>query len=116
MLRELQLRRYAATTQKAYLEAVRGLAIHYLIAPDRLTAAQVQDYLLYLMNERQLPWNRVHAIVSGWTFFYTQTRKRPDIALAIPPGGTPARSPRFTAPRSYNACSPPPRPGSRAPC
>ena len=46
MIRELQLRRYAAATQKAYLEAVRGLAKYFMIAPDRLTPQQVQDYLL----------------------------------------------------------------------
>jgi integrase/recombinase XerD len=45
MIRELQLRRYAAPTQKAYLAAVKGLAKHFMIAPDQLTAEQVQDYL-----------------------------------------------------------------------
>lgn len=89
MLRELQLRRYAAPTQKAYLEAVKGLAEHYMIAPDRLTATQVQDYLLYLMLERKLEWNSVNSIVSGLKFFYVQTLKRPDIAFAIPARRTP---------------------------
>jgi hypothetical protein len=56
-IRELQLRGYAAATQKAYLEAVQGLAKHFLISPDRLTAEQVQDYLLFLMTERKLQWN-----------------------------------------------------------
>jgi integrase/recombinase XerD len=89
MIRELQLRRYAAATQKAYLEAVRGLAKYFMIAPDQLTAQQVQDYLLYLMTERKLQWNTVNTIVSGLTFFFTQTLKRPDIALAIPARRTP---------------------------
>jgi hypothetical protein len=34
MIRELQLGRYAARTQKTYLEAVKGLAKHFMIAPD----------------------------------------------------------------------------------
>jgi site-specific recombinase XerD len=93
MIRELQLRRYAAATQKAYLEAVHGLAKHYMIAPDRLTAEQVQDYLLYLINERKLQWNTVNTVLSGLTFFYTQTLKRPDIALAMPVRRTPHRLP-----------------------
>ena len=38
MIRELQLGRYAARTQKAYLEAVKGLAKHFMIAPDELSA------------------------------------------------------------------------------
>jgi integrase/recombinase XerD len=89
MIRELQLRRYAAATQKAYLEAVRGLAKYFMISPDRLTPEQVQDYLLYLLTQRKLQWNTVNTIVSGLTFFYTQTLKRPDIALAIPARRTP---------------------------
>jgi site-specific recombinase XerD len=89
MVRELQLRRYAAPTQKAYLEAVNGLAKYYMIPPDRLTGEQVQDYLLYLMIERKLQWNTVSTIVSGLKFFYLQTLKRPDIALAIPARRTP---------------------------
>lgn len=95
MIRELQLRRYAAATQKAYLEAVRGLAKYYMISPDRLTPKQVQDYLLYLMIQRKLQWNTVNTIVSGLMFFYTQTLKRPDIALAIPARKTPRRLPEI---------------------
>src|SRR5207253_10079384 len=41
MVRELRLRRYAAPTQKSYLEAVKGLAKHYWLSPDQLTAEQV---------------------------------------------------------------------------
>lgn len=95
MIRELRLRRLAAATQKAYLEAVRGLTIYYRVAPDRLTARQVQDYLLYLMGERKLQWNTVNAIVSGLKFFYTETLKRPDIALSIPKRRTPRRLPEI---------------------
>jgi integrase/recombinase XerD len=84
MIRELQLRRYAATTQKAYLEAVVGLTKHFGIAPDQLSPHQVQDYLLHLMTERHLQWNTVNTIASGLTFFYTQTLHRPDIAVAMP--------------------------------
>ena len=54
MIRELQLRRYAPATQKAYLEAVVGLTKYFHMAPDQLSARQVQDYLLYLMMEPAL--------------------------------------------------------------
>jgi site-specific recombinase XerD len=64
-------------------------------APDRLTAAQVQDYLLYLMTERQLQWSSVNTIAAGLTFFYTQTLNRPDIALALPPRRTPRSLPEI---------------------
>jgi integrase/recombinase XerD len=95
MIRELQLRRYAAATQKAYLEAVVGLTKHFRIAPDQLSARQIQDYLLYLMLERKLHWNSVNSICSGLTFFYTQTLKRADVALALPRRRTPRQLPEI---------------------
>lgn len=95
MIRELQLRRYAPSTQKTYLEAVTGLTKHFGIAPDQLTAHQVQDYLLYLMTERHLQWNTVNTIASGLTFFYSRTLQRPDIAAAMPRRRTPRRLPEI---------------------
>lgn len=95
MVRELQLRRFAPATQKAYLEAVVGLTKYFGIAPDRLSARQVQDYLLYLMNERHLQWNTVNAIASGLTFFYTHTLRRLDVACAMPSRRTPRRLPEI---------------------
>lgn len=95
MIRELRLRRFAPATEKAYLEAVRGLAKHFRIPPDQLTARQVQDYLLHLMTERHLQWNTVNTIASGLKFFYSQTLKRPDIALAMPRRRNPRRLPEI---------------------
>jgi integrase/recombinase XerD len=95
LLRELQLRRYSLSTQKHYVRAVYGLAAYYRVAPDQLSAAQVQDYLLYLMQERHLEWNTVNTIVSGLKFFYSQTLKRPDIILSIPQRRTPRPLPEI---------------------
>ena len=95
MIRELRLRRYAPTTQRAYVAAVVGLTKHFGIAPDRLSARQVQDYLLFLMTERKLRWNTVNSICSGLTFFYTQTVNRPDVAAAMPLRRTPRQLPEI---------------------
>jgi integrase/recombinase XerD len=103
MLRELRLRRYAPGTEKAYLEAVVGLTKHFRIAPDQLTARQVQDYLLYLMMERKLHWNSVNAICSGLTFFYSQTLKRPDVAMAMPLRRTPRQLPEILSGQELQA-------------
>jgi integrase/recombinase XerD len=89
MIRAMQLRRYAATTQKAYLEAVCGLAKHFMIAPDRLSTTQVQDYILHLLTQRRLRWNSVNVITTGLKFFYAHVVDRPDVAPAIPPRRTP---------------------------
>jgi len=95
MIRELRLRRYSPATHRAYLNAVIGLTKHFGVAPDQLSARQVQDYLLYLMMERKLHWNTVNAICSGLTFFYTQTINRPDVAAAMPLRRTPRQLPEI---------------------
>ena len=103
MIRELQLRRYAPATQKAYLEAVVGLTKYFHGAPDQLSARQVQDYLLYLMLERKLHWNTVNSICSGLTFFSSQTLKRPDVALALPLRRTPSQLPEILSAKELEA-------------
>jgi site-specific recombinase XerD len=89
MIRELQLRRFAPATQKAYLEAVTGLAKHFMTAPDQLDARKVQDYILFLMNERKLQWSTVNVIAAGLRFFYTQVLRRADQVPLLPPRRTP---------------------------
>jgi integrase/recombinase XerD len=95
MIRAMQLRRFAATTQKAYLEAVVGLTKHFMVSPALLTATQVQDYILYLLTKRQLQWNSVNVITTGIKFFYSHVVQRPDIAPAIPPRRTPRPLPEI---------------------
>ena len=89
MIREMQLRRFAAATQKAYLEAVVGLAKHFRLSPDRIDPQQVQDYVLFLMNERKLCWSTVNVITAGLRFFYTQTLLQVDRVPLLPPRRTP---------------------------
>jgi integrase/recombinase XerD len=103
MIRELQLRRLALNTQKAYLEAVTNLTKHFGIAPDQLSARQLQDYLLYLMSERKLRWNSVNAICSGLAFFYRHTLKRPDLGAAMPSRRNPRQLPEILSTQELQA-------------
>jgi site-specific recombinase XerD len=91
----MQLRRFAGTTQKAYLEAVVGLTKYYKVSPDQLSATQIQDYLLYLLTQRKLQWNSVNVITTGLKFFYGHVVQRPDIAPAIPTRRTPRPLPEI---------------------
>ena len=52
MHQDLQLAGLSERTQEAYLRAVRQLADHFHKAPDRLSEAQLRQYLLYLKNEK----------------------------------------------------------------
>ena len=85
MVREMQLREFSASTQKLYLATVMDLARYHHRAPDALDGTQVQDDLLYHTRERPLASSSVSVAASAIRFFYTQTVKRPEIAMAIPP-------------------------------
>lgn len=85
MINEMKLRRFAPSTQEAYVSAVAGLAKYYNQSPDRLDKEKIQAYLLHLMDERQLSWSTCNVVVCGIRFFYLQTLGIDSIRLGIPP-------------------------------
>ena len=88
MIREMQLRRFSERTQRSYIMAVAALAKYYGRSPDVITNTEVQDYLLYLMNDRKLAWSSCNLAVSAFRFFYSKTLCDESIRLSIPPGRT----------------------------
>jgi len=70
MVEEMQLRRYAARTQEAYLHWVTELARYYHKAPDQLSSEEVRGWFVYLTNERQLSRSSVTAALCALKFFY----------------------------------------------
>ena len=81
----MKLRCFAPKTQSAYISAVEGLAKHYKKSPDKLSKDDVQSYLLYLMEDRELAWSSCNVIVSGLKFFYNETLEDKSKKLTIPP-------------------------------
>ena len=57
MIREMELRNLSKNTQRSYLQAVYGLAKHYMQPPDQITKEMIEDYLLSLPieNENGIP-------------------------------------------------------------
>lgn len=95
MIREMQLRRFSERTQESYLFGVRSLAKHYKRPPDQLSDTEVQDFILYMLNERHLAWSTCNTYVSGMKFFYGATLGRTSTCLAIPPRRTKQRLPEI---------------------
>ena len=93
MIREMQLRRFSERTQKSYVMAVAALAKYYGRSPDVITNTEVQDYLLYLMNDRKLAWSSCNLAVSAFRFFYSTTLGDESIRLSIPPRKNESRLP-----------------------
>ncbi len=84
MTEEMQLRRFSANTQESYLRSVKGLAGHYQISPDHITADQLKSYCLSLVNKRKLEWSSINVITAGIRFFYTEVLGQKDMALGNP--------------------------------
>jgi site-specific recombinase XerD len=85
MIDEMKLRRFAPSTQEAYVYAVEGLARFYNQSPDQINQERILKYLLYLMEDRKLAWNTCNVVVSGIRFFYTNVLGMDSKTLIIPP-------------------------------
>ena len=70
MIRAMELQNLSQNSQKSYLNAVSGLAKHYMQAPDQLTKEMIEDYLLYLKKEKQSALTTVGSVITGLRFFY----------------------------------------------
>jgi len=53
MIEDMILAGFTPGTRRTYIEQVRWLAKHYMIAPERLSEQQVRDYFLYLREEKK---------------------------------------------------------------
>lgn len=70
---DMTLKEKSATTRSCYSEAVRLLAKHYEKSPADLGEEQIREYLLYLVNERELAPSTVNQKFFGIRFFYRET-------------------------------------------
>jgi len=72
MIDHMLLKGYSARTQESYLNAVSLLARHYHLAPDKLSQADIQNWLLYLVKDRQLSPATCRLYLNAVRFFYLQ--------------------------------------------
>ena len=98
MISDMQLYRLASETQKSYLSSVAGLAKYYSISPDKVREDKLKEYILYLVNERDLKWSTINIITADIRFFYRKTLDRKDLALSIPIKRSPSTLPEIFSP------------------
>ena len=65
-----------ASTQAAYIQAVRGLAAYYRRSPDELTEAEVRAYLLHLRDQRDVAHGTFQPAHAGLQFLFCHTLDR----------------------------------------
>ena len=76
MIRAMQLQNLSDNTQRGYLAAASGLAKHYHQSPDQLTKEMIEDYLLYLKNDKGHAPNSCASVLSGLRFFYNHVAEQ----------------------------------------
>ena len=92
---DMVVRGMAMKTREAYLAAVVGLVRFYRRSPDQLSDAEVQTYLLHLIQDRKRAWSTCNIAVHGLRFFYHVTLKRDRATFAIPASRQPAKVPHI---------------------
>jgi integrase/recombinase XerD len=95
MLDALILRGKAQRTQEAYIDAVARMAGHFGRSPDKLSAQQVQQYLLHLLSERKLARSSVNQYGCAYRFFYGTVLGWDGNAFQIPLAPAPQRLPEI---------------------
>lgn len=81
----LTLQRLAPKTKEAYLGAITALSSYHQQAPDDLTNDQIQDYLLYCIQEKKLAWSSCNVLFCGLKKYYQEFLGRTETEFTIPP-------------------------------
>jgi site-specific recombinase XerD len=92
---DMVVRGMSVRTRESYLAAVAGLAKYYGRSPEQVSEAEVQRYLLHLIEERKLAWSSCNIAVSGLRFVYHITLKRTETQFAIARARQPQKLPQI---------------------
>jgi site-specific recombinase XerD len=76
MLQDLQLKGTTKKTQHIYLREVNNYSRYFGKSPEELGESEFRQYLLYLMNERNLSEGTYRFYVAGLKFLYKTTLKK----------------------------------------
>ena len=92
---DMVVRGLAYRTRGAYLESVTKLAKFYGRTPDQINEAEVQRYLLHLLQERKLAHSSCNVMCSALQFFFRVTLKRREAEFCLPRPKVPSRLPEI---------------------
>ena len=93
MIREMELRNLSENTQRSYLQAVYGLAKHYMQSPDEMSKHMIEDYLLHLKKEKGNALTTVGSVITGLRFFYNHVVADEQLSPSCSFAKTPSKLP-----------------------
>jgi len=88
------LRGLAPRTRQTYLACVIALANYYHRSPDHLDTAEIQRYLLHLIEEKKLAYGSINQAVCAFRFLFATVLGQQKLALDIPMAKVPRRLPQ----------------------
>jgi site-specific recombinase XerD len=92
MLEELKRRNYAPATCCSYVDQIKNLAKYSGKSPDKLTAEELRQYQLHLID-RKVSWSTFNVAVCAMRFFYGKVLGRSEKIEQLPYGKTPKKLP-----------------------
>ena len=95
MINDMTVRGLAHSTMESYLRSVTRLARHYHRSPDRISAHEVQDFLVFLQQHHGLNRTTCNTIRHGVRFFFRITLGRPDPHFYVPGAKVPTVLPQI---------------------
>jgi len=83
LIADLQLRGLAPNTIKNYVSVIAKYARHFRRSPDKLGRTELRQYLLYLVNEKQVAQGTYNQAMAALRFFYRETLGQPDVVEGL---------------------------------
>lgn len=80
----LDLQRVSPKTREAYLRSVSALTAFHKLPAAELTNHQIQDYLLFCIQEKQLAWTSCNVLFCGLKKYYQDYLGRNEAEFSIP--------------------------------
>jgi len=84
MRQDLLLRGSAESTIETYIRCCNSFATHFGRSPLKLGSEHVREYLLYLIEDRELSINSCNVYRGALCFLYRVTLKRPEVVVDLP--------------------------------
>ena len=81
----LIIQRVAEKTKKAYLQSVMGLEDFHNQSADKLNNEQIQEYLHYCIQEKELAWSTCNILFCALKKYYSGYLGRDESKFSIPP-------------------------------
>src|SRR5512140_1878271 len=84
MTGDLDLRGFASTTKEKYLQYAKNFVAYHRRSPTELGEAEIREFLLHLIHEREAGSATQRMYVAAIKFLYTTTLDRPEVVAKIP--------------------------------